>query len=241
MIIFINSRRVETFHLRISAGSTILFDDFVYSRPKNEIEIEHFEGDALKFQWSFCITPTERKALEKKADCPEWGTYAYDDRNIFQEAGCDFIYDHACPIPAKGVYMTIIKEVTADEPTLHLMFRRSSMNRDMPLLYIMNRYEREKFSVVYERVENFNTLLHMTKKIICRRVVTKIVEVLLILSAVYLLEVYWPKRYIIYPLIFLVCYIVQTQFRLIKHYRKFFRQIEQYPSFKENKGKIEML
>lgn len=49
MIIFINSRRVETFHLRISAGSTILFDDFVYSRPKNEIEIEHFEGDALKF------------------------------------------------------------------------------------------------------------------------------------------------------------------------------------------------
>ncbi len=136
--------------------------------------------------------------------------------------------------------MTIIKEVTADEPTLHLMFRRSSMNRDMPLLYIMNRYEREKFSVVYERVENFNTLLHMTKKIICRRVATKIVEVLLILSVVYLLEVYWSKRYIIYPLIFLVCYIVQTQFRLVKYYQNFFRQVEQYPSFKENKGKIEM-
>lgn len=239
MKIILNSRRVDALHLKIYAGECLLFNDFVYSKPKNEIEIRPFEGDMLKFQWSFCMTRAERKALEKRTDRPEWGVSAYDDKDLFNAAGCDYIYDHACPIPAKGLYAAVINGLTPDEPTLHLMFRRSGMNRDLPLLYIMNRQEREKFSVIYERTADAEFLLQMTKKVIHRRTAMKTAEMLLILMGAYFLEVYRSKRYILYPLIFLVCYIAQSQFRLLKYYRSFLRQVEQYPRFKEEKGKIE--
>ena len=73
MKIILNSRRVDALHLKIYAGECLLFNDFVYSKPKNEIEIGPFEGDMLKFQWSFCMTRAERKALEKRTDRSEWG------------------------------------------------------------------------------------------------------------------------------------------------------------------------
>lgn len=239
MIIYINSRRVTAFKLRVYSDDRMIYDDVLFSNPKGKIEVETKGVNKLYFQWDFCFDREQRKMMDENPQSPEWGMYAYDDKDIFNTSGCDYIYDHACPLPTKGIYIAEISNITEEIGCMHLMFRRSAMNSDMPLLYVMNREEKKILKVKYVKADNAEELLVHAKKIIFKRTMMKLVEIIIFLVAVYFLEVYNPKKYLIYPLIFLVCYIAQSQFRVLKYFKTFFGKVEQYPCFTEQKGNIE--
>lgn len=237
MLIVINSRRVDAYKLKIYMNKKCIYDAYMFSNTKSNIDIATVSGDSLRFEYDFNLSKNELETLRQREDCPEWKTNAYDSSDLMHN-NFDWIGENRCPNTAKGVYATVVSDINDDTECIHLMFRRSALNPDMPLLYIMNRKERETFTIRYEKVVNAAKMISDTKKILKKRLFFDLLIILSLLFIAILLFAFNCTLAIISPILFTVALLLYRIYNLAVGYCEFFRTINDMQAFREKKGKV---
>ncbi len=107
MKIFINSRKVDSYKLKITDGHRELFNGLMFSNPKGVVEIERPESGTLVFEWDFNLSREEEKKLKTREDFPSWGINSYDfmKEGPFGTPGFDWIDIEMCPTEVAGLYV----------------------------------------------------------------------------------------------------------------------------------------
>ena len=209
----------------------------MFSSTRNMINIEISKGQCLRLEYDFNLSKEELELLLAREDCPEWGTDAYDSKNLLH-TNSDWIGENRCPKAAKGLYAASISNITDETESIHLLFRRSALNPDMPLLYLVNRENRETLELTYEKVMSADKILFESKRQTRKKFFFDLVKILILVLIIILLYQFYPKRGIIYPLLFTAALLCYRFWNLMCGYRKFFSMIERLHCFKEQNGQV---
>lgn len=233
MKIFINSRKVDSYRLKIYDETGKLFDGLMYSSPKGFVEIGDYVGDTLTFSWDFNLLNAEEKELKAQDDCPMWGINSYDfiREGPFGTPGFEWIDIELCPMSLLGVYNTVISNIPTSYENLHLYFRKSKFNSNFPVLDIASREENKDVTVAFRKSANIDSMIENEKKSNKKMTLVNIGIIVVLLTIIMLAEKYFPKWYIIFPAFFILFSRLKAIYEKIQRYKKFTQSLKEMDDF----------
>ena len=237
MKIHINSRRVPAFKLQIYSANKIIYEGLFFSRIENYISLDLPYKRDLKFSWSFFLNKKEKQMLLESKDCPQWRLDTYDN-NIEDEYRDPIDIEISCSLIEAGLFSTVIEEIPKQMEDIYMIFRRTKLIEDFPLLDV--RFPEQEMLLNVSFKKNHNIYDDKNLKVSKCRTGLNWIKTFLVLGILIIIMCFIPmaRLYyisIIYSTIF-GCLILL--FFIIKQHNDFKRRVKKIKKFKEDKIKI---
>lgn len=151
MKIFIDSSRIQAHELKIFLDNRQVFNSYMPSNPKGDVELDVKEGNVLRFEYRY-LQGKELDTLEAILGFPEKGIYsAYNEEH--------WVAGDKCPSPGETLYATTLNDIPEGIDSIELSFRSSAINEDMPILVVTSVELRDIIQVTYERNKDYTKIM----------------------------------------------------------------------------------
>lgn len=246
IIMSIDSSNVSAYRIKIYADDILVFNGCMPSNPDNTIHLENIVFSQLRIEYNFLLSSEDKELLYRDdIGYDNLHAYAYIHRNEKQYRNYEnfVVNDVYCPVALQGMYASVINNIPADMEKIQFIFKRSVINKSLPILTIVENKDTSDIEIFYERVDCWAELLAEVRKKRKKYFFLKFLAPLIIFSVIGLwLAANYPQRRMFLWLFRVgIIVIVYGYFESVGKVRKFMKRAEVLHRFKEEKETIEEL